>query len=113
LASESDYKGLAFLVGGTYMATMLSSYMSSPWTIRNVGADPEHAGTAKILIAASILAGATAAWVASSEDGNWWPMWGGLFTGATFVFAYAWALKGAQEKGYSGLNMGMSQKGGQ
>ena len=105
-------KGALFLLGGMYAATMYSSYMSSPWTIRNVGADEEHSHTAIILIGTSAIVGTGAAAIAAGVDHSAWPLYGSLFASATFLGVYWWALKGAKDRGYKGLNQGMSQNGG-
>lgn len=111
MAAAGHLRGAAFLLGGTYSATMFSSYMSSPWTIRNVGADEEHAATAKQLITASFVVGAGAAIIASVVDQSPWALYGAAFAGVTFLAAYWWALRGAKDRGYRGLNQGMSNNG--
>lgn len=101
---QSRFHGLEFLVGGMYGLTLFSSAMSSPWTIRNVGADPEHAQTASALVMVSLGAAGAYGAMASYLDKTWWPLVGAAASGAFMWYLYDWALKGAQQKGYQGLN---------
>ncbi len=99
------------LVGAIFALTMFSSFTSSPWTMENVGADPSHAASARrlvnIAVATAVLAGAGAAFL----DRSWWPLVGGIGGAAGMWWLYDDALRKAQAKGYSGLNMGMSSPG--
>lgn len=98
--------GAELLIGGLWALTMFSSVTSSPWTMENVGADAAHAASARRLVNIAVVAAVVASAGAALLDRNWWPLVGGAGGAAFMAWLYNDALNKAQQKGYTGLNMG-------
>ena len=102
--ADNNDRGQEFLVGGVYAFALYSGWMSSPWTVANVGADQEHAATANQLINWATIAAVAATGYAAYLDRSWYALAGGVAVGLATIGLYRWAMGKAVAKGYQGLN---------
>jgi len=102
--ADGDRGTAAILLMSSAMIAMdsYSTLMSSPWTVNNVGANPEQAASAReyyrhALLVSMALAVA-AAWVAPRTI--WWfPILGSGAANAYLIWLYERAIRRAQAKG--------------
>lgn len=99
---------LSYQAAGLFLMSLgsafevLSAMNSSPWTIENVGANPQRAKSAmKYTYLGLSMAGAIGVG-ASLLTGTIWPLLGIAIVSALMIFVYRHAIKSAEEQGNTG-----------
>lgn len=91
-----------FILAAAESFNVYSAFCSSPWTIRNVGADDEKGRTAMMYAmwagGANVALGLGASLLASS----WWPLVGTSLVTVAMTVIYRHALSEAQRTGSAG-----------
>lgn len=104
MADLSEWKkgshGVAFMVAFGESFQVVGAFNSSPWTIRNVGADEDKARSAKQFITLAIANNMFAyGLVGTMLTGSPAPLIGTLLANAQIIAVYYYAIKQAQSNG--------------
>jgi len=91
-----------FILAAAESFNVYSAFCSSPWTIRNVGADGDKAQTAVLYAAMAGAANVGLGLGASLLARSWWPLVGTTSVTIIMSLIYRDALIKAQETGSAG-----------
>lgn len=103
MSSRMNAAGIGlFILASAESFNVYSAFCSSPWTIRNVGADGEKGQTAMQYAAMAGAANIGLGLGASLLARSWWPLVGTAAVTVVMTLIYRHALREAQRTGSAG-----------